>query len=51
VGSWVTELADVDGHADPRSGRDTRQRVGYSAPIVDHGEERREALRRWERIR
>ena len=30
---------------------DTRDLVGYPAPIVDHAEERREALDRWERIR
>ena len=30
---------------------DVRRRVGYPAPIVDHAEERREALARWEQIR
>jgi deoxyribodipyrimidine photo-lyase len=39
VRRWVPELADA---ADPHEPVD---------PIVDHGEERREALERWERIR
>ena len=30
---------------------DTRDLVGYPAPMVDHKEERQEALDRWERIR
>jgi deoxyribodipyrimidine photo-lyase len=30
---------------------DVRRRTGYPPPIVDHAEERREALRRWEQIR
>ena len=47
---WVHELRDdsLDPH-DPDLA--SRQRVGYPAPIVDHAEERREALARWERIR
>ena len=45
VRRWVPELAeDPDPHA-------TGARNGYPDPIVDHAEERREALDRWERIR
>ena len=52
VRRWVSELADLDGRADPHDPDEgTRRRVGYPAPIVDHAEERREALRRWEQIR
>jgi deoxyribodipyrimidine photo-lyase len=52
VRRWVTELADLDGQSDPHDpDEDARRRVGYPAPIVDHAEERREALRRWEQIR
>ncbi|MGA8988593.1 cryptochrome/photolyase family protein [Aeromicrobium sp.] len=51
VRRWVPELADVPARhvhtpwelADPPS--------GYPAPIVDHAEERREALRRYDAIR
>ena len=49
VRRWVPELADVHDPHDPDPG--TRERTGYPAPIVDHAEERREALARWERIR
>jgi deoxyribodipyrimidine photo-lyase len=52
VRRWVDELADphaVPDPHDPDSG--VRRRVGYPQPIVDHGEERREALARWEAIR
>ena len=45
VRRWVSELADdPDPHA-------TGARHGYPDPIVDHAEERRESLDRWERIR
>ena len=46
---WVPELADVDDPHDPDE--ETRRRVGYPLPVVDHAEERREALDRWERMR
>jgi deoxyribodipyrimidine photo-lyase len=49
VRRWVPELADVRDPHDP--GPDDRARVGYPEPVVDHAEERREALRRWEEIR
>jgi deoxyribodipyrimidine photo-lyase len=46
---WVPELSDV---ADPHEpSADDRARVGYPEPVVDHAEERREALDRWEAIR
>ncbi|WP_193608752.1 cryptochrome/photolyase family protein [Nocardioides lijunqiniae] len=49
VRRWVPELADV---ADPHEpSADDRDRVGYPHPVVDHAEERREALDRWEEIR
>jgi deoxyribodipyrimidine photo-lyase len=49
VRRWVPELADV---ADPHEpSPEDRARVGYPEPVVDHAEERREALRRWEEIR
>ena len=52
VRRWVPELAELDSGADPHDpGPKDRERVGYPAPIVDHAEERREALDRWERIR
>jgi deoxyribodipyrimidine photo-lyase len=49
VRRWVPELADVADPHDP--GPDDRERVGYPEPMVDHAEERREALARWEEIR
>ncbi len=49
VRRWVPELADAADPHDPDA--ETRERVGYPAPLVDHAEERREALARWERIR
>jgi deoxyribodipyrimidine photo-lyase len=49
VRRWVPELADVGDPHDP--GPDDRARVGYPEPVVDHAEERGEALRRWEEIR
>ncbi len=49
---WVEELADPDMVPDPHEpDPDTRDLVGYPAPLVDHAEERREALVRWEQIR
>jgi deoxyribodipyrimidine photo-lyase len=50
VRRWVEELRDddLDPH-DPDSA--ARKRVGYPEPIVDHAEERREAIARLERIR
>ena len=52
VRRWVAELADPERVPDPHEpDPDTRDLVGYPAPIVDHAEERREALDRWERIR
>jgi deoxyribodipyrimidine photo-lyase len=52
VRRWVAELADLDGGVDPHDpDPDVRRRTGYPPPIVDHAEERREALRRWEQIR
>ena len=46
VRRWVPELADADDPHEPGGEAD-----GYPAPIVDHAEERRESLARWERIR
>jgi deoxyribodipyrimidine photo-lyase len=46
---FVPELADVADPHDPSA--DDRDRVGYPHPMVDHGDERKEALERWERIR
>jgi len=46
---FVPELADVADPHDPSA--DDRDRVGYPHPVVDHGDERKEALERWERIR
>jgi deoxyribodipyrimidine photo-lyase len=49
VRRWVPELADV---ADPHEpGSEDRRAAGYPEPVVDHAEERREALERWEEIR
>jgi deoxyribodipyrimidine photo-lyase len=45
VRRWVPELADA---RDPHQPGEV---AGYPAPIVDHAEERREALARYERIR
>jgi deoxyribodipyrimidine photo-lyase len=45
VRRWVPELRDV---ADPH---DPGEVDGYPAPVVDHAEERREALDRFERIK
>ena len=52
VRQWVEELRDPDRVPDPHDpDADTRGLVGYPAPIVDHGEERQEALDRWGAIR
>lgn len=52
VRRWVPELADPEQVADPHDpSAEDRDRVGYPPPLVDHAEERREALARWERIR
>ncbi|NYD43350.1 cryptochrome/photolyase family protein [Nocardioides panaciterrulae] len=49
---WVPELADPDVVADPHEpDPQTRGRVDYPAPVVDHKQERQEALDRWEQIR
>jgi deoxyribodipyrimidine photo-lyase len=49
---WVPELADPDQVPDPHEpDADVRDLVGYPAPVVDHKEERLEALDRWQRIR
>ena len=49
---WVQELADPAVVPDPHEpDDDVRRAVGYPEPIVDHAEERREALARWEQIR
>ena len=47
VRRWVPELADVpDGEV-----HEPQDVPGYPAPIVDHAEERAEALRRFERVK
>ncbi len=46
---WVPELADVDDPHEPSP--EDRERVGYPAPLVDHKDERLEALDRWREIR
>ena len=52
VRQWVEELRDPDRVPDPHDpDADTRDLVGYPAPIVDHRQERQEALDRWEAIR
>ena len=45
----MPELAGVADPHDPDEA--TRRAAGYPLPIVDHADERREALARWERIR
>ena len=49
VRRWVPELGP-DVRRPARAGATTAAPVGYPAPIVDHAEERREALDRWEAI-
>ena len=52
VRQWVEELRDPEQVPDPHDpDPDVRDLVGYPAPIVDHKEERQEALNRWEAIR
>jgi deoxyribodipyrimidine photo-lyase len=52
VRRWVPELADADAVPDPHEPADeVRRAVHYPAPIVDHKQERQEALDRWEKIR
>ena len=52
VRRWVSELADPDQVPDPHEpDADTRDLVGYPAPMLDHKEERQEALDRYERIK
>lgn len=52
VRRWVEELSDRDRVPDPHDpDPDTRDLVGYPPPMVDHKEERREALDRYEKIR
>jgi deoxyribodipyrimidine photo-lyase len=52
VRRWVPELRDVDPrHVHDPSAAPDGPPEGYPAPIVDHAEERREALDRYERIK
>ncbi|QIG45666.1 deoxyribodipyrimidine photo-lyase [Nocardioides anomalus] len=52
VRRWVEELSDPTLVPDPHEpDQDTRDLVGYPAPIVDHAFERREALDRWQAAR
>ncbi|WZH52121.1 MAG: deoxyribodipyrimidine photo-lyase [Nocardioides alkalitolerans] len=52
VRRWVPELRDLPDGEDPHDpSRAAREQVGYAAAIVDHKEERLEALSRWEEIR
>ena len=52
VRRWVEELRDPDRVPDPHDpDPDTRDLVGYPAPMVDHKEERQEALDRWQAVR
>ncbi|MBF4163624.1 deoxyribodipyrimidine photo-lyase [Nocardioides sp. CBS4Y-1] len=49
---WVEELSDPDQVPDPHEpDDDTRDLVGYPQPLVDHKEERQEALDRYQRIK
>ncbi|WP_040156346.1 cryptochrome/photolyase family protein [Mobilicoccus massiliensis] len=50
VRRWVPELAGL-AEADVHDLRAVSTVPGYPAPIVDHAEERREALRRYEEVR
>jgi deoxyribodipyrimidine photo-lyase len=48
----VAELRDPERVPDPHDpDPDTRELVGYPAPMVDHAAERQEALDRWQAIR
>jgi deoxyribodipyrimidine photo-lyase len=52
VRRWVEELRDSKRVPDPHDpDPDTRDLVGYPAPMVDHKAERQEALDRWQAIR
>jgi deoxyribodipyrimidine photo-lyase len=52
VRRWVEELGDAEQVPDPHDpDPGTRERVGYPAPIVDHRQERLEALDRWQAVR
>jgi deoxyribodipyrimidine photo-lyase len=52
VRQWVAELRDPERVPDPHDpDPDTRELVGYPAPMVDHAAERQEALDRWQAIR
>ncbi|WP_232678161.1 deoxyribodipyrimidine photo-lyase [Nocardioides sp. R-C-SC26] len=50
VRRWVEELADLDGDVHDPSPSD-RDRLGYPPPMVDHAEERREALARYDEVK
>lgn len=49
VRRWVPELREVADPHDPSS--QDRAAARYPEPVVDHAEERREALARWEEVR
>jgi deoxyribodipyrimidine photo-lyase len=52
VRRWVEELSHPEQVPDPHDpDPDTRYLVGYPQPIVDHKQERQEALDRWQAIR
>ncbi|WP_028653606.1 cryptochrome/photolyase family protein [Nocardioides halotolerans] len=52
VRRWVEELRDPERVPDPHDpDLETRELVGYPAPMVDHKAERQEALDRWEAVR
>jgi deoxyribodipyrimidine photo-lyase len=52
VRRWVEELRDPEQVPDPHDpDPDTRDLVGYPAPMVDHRQERQEALDRWQAVR
>jgi deoxyribodipyrimidine photo-lyase len=52
VRRWVEELSDPERVPDPHDpDADTRDLVGYPRPMVDHQQERREAIERWEAVR
>lgn len=52
VRRWVPELADVDDrHVHDPSAAPGGPPAGYPPPVVDHAEERREALARYEEVR
>ncbi len=51
VRRWVTELADVPASTVHEPWRMDEPPAGYPPPLVDHADERREALRRYEAMR